>query len=141
MPRKFVQPGIVDDVYEAAGRIAMVPIRSGAQITRSIAGNGNGGFGLVGLIPEGRRAASVGVDDVSGIAGLIGPRDMVDVIASFDLKRGDRVEGTSLAVVQNVEVLAVGKRMAGSVLPMGKSKRSGVFGEVVKTLPPGVVIR
>ncbi len=137
IPKKFIQPGFIGDLRDAAGRIAMIPISSGTQVTSSVARRRSGGFGLSGVIPEGRRAISTGVDDISGVAGLIAPSDMVDVIATFDLKREGGVESTSLLLIENVEVLSVGKRMAAPQLSSKKNKRSGVFGGGKRSMSGG----
>ncbi len=60
------------------------------------------------IVPPGKRAMAVGVNEVIGVSGFILPKDRVDVIAT----RTD--QGTSKStetILQNVEVLAVGKRL------------------------------
>lgn len=54
-------------------------------------------------IPKGKRAVTVKVDEVVGVAGFIQPNSMVDVIGTWD------VTGTphSKVILQNIQVLAV----------------------------------
>ncbi len=93
------------------------------------------------LIEVGQRAIAIPVDEVSGIAGLIHPDDHVDIIGTFEtpremvlteanikkedrmaealeaLGRGGRLEvkRTTLTLLQNVLVLAVGNIVGGTV--------------------------
>src|SRR3990172_4241242 len=57
------------------------------------------------LVPPGKRAMAVGVNEVIGVSGFILPKDRVDVIAT----RSD--PKSSETILQNIEVLAVGKRL------------------------------
>ena len=60
------------------------------------------------LVPPGKRAMAVGVNEVIGVSGFILPKDRVDVIAT----RTDQGTGRSTeTILQNIEVLAVGKRL------------------------------
>jgi len=62
------------------------------------------------LIPDGMRAMSVPVDEVSVIAGFVKPKTHVDVLAAIS---GSSAEQPSFSkvVVQNVEVLAVAQEI------------------------------
>ena len=62
------------------------------------------------LIPEGMRAMSVPVDEVSVIAGFVKPKTRVDVLAAIS-STGDEQKSFSKIVVQNVEVLAVAQQI------------------------------
>ncbi|MFH1830381.1 MAG: Flp pilus assembly protein CpaB [Pseudomonadota bacterium] len=114
VPRKFALPNAINDLTNASGRIAMVPIRSGSQISSATARLPALAKGLSGVVPIGRRAFSVGIDRASGVAGLLRPNDSVDVIATFDLGNEASVKRTTLTIVQDALVLAVGTRLAGA---------------------------
>src|SRR5574337_257981 len=59
------------------------------------------------IVPPGKRAMAVGVNEVIGVSGFILPKDRVDVIAT----RTNQVQHpSSETILQNIEVLAVGKR-------------------------------
>lgn len=60
------------------------------------------------MVPPGKRAITVGVNEVIGVSGFILPKDRVDVIA---IRTTTGTSGYSETAVQNVEVLAVGKRL------------------------------
>lgn len=62
------------------------------------------------LVPSGKRAMAIGVNEVIGVSGFILPKDRVDVIATGT--GGDQRKGKlSETILQNIEVLAVGKRL------------------------------
>lgn len=77
---------------------------------------------LASKIPRDERAMSVPVDKISGVSGLLRPGDRVDVIGTFPVGSEDQVipeagGGTSVGYVtmtllQNVTLLAVGKRIS-----------------------------
>ncbi|MFL1466701.1 Flp pilus assembly protein CpaB [Marinobacter sp. HN1S83] len=57
------------------------------------------------LVPQDHQAMAIGVDEVSGVGGLLRPGDRVDVIASF--RRSDNDKPAALKLLGNVLVLAV----------------------------------
>jgi pilus assembly protein CpaB len=69
------------------------------------------GQGLATKIPRGKRAVSIAVNDVSGVAGLIQPNNFVDIVAIVRTGDGSRASDQTTfvtSVFQNVLVLAVG---------------------------------
>jgi pilus assembly protein CpaB len=78
-------------------------IIAGEQISeRRLLNAQNAGF--VGLIPPDKRAITVAVTEVTGVAGFVKPGDYVDVVVTFD--RQDTGEFASNFVLQNILVLA-----------------------------------
>lgn len=137
IPLKFSEPGALGDIENASGRVAAVPIRKNAQVTAMNARLASEIKSVSPLIPAGKRAVSVALDDAGAMAGLLKPNDMVDVIATFDLGGESQVKRTTLAVAENVQVLAVGKDVADSVQRQaGKTGKSGIFGGGAPVLGP-----
>lgn len=64
--------------------------------------------GLSTVIPKGKRAVSVRVNEVIGVAGFVLPKTRVDVLVSVNLG-GDKRKSASRMILQNVEVLAAGQ--------------------------------
>lgn len=128
VPRRFVQPGAIAAMEDAAGRIAAVPIRAGAQITAANARRPSELRSVAGLIPAGRRAFAISSDDSSGIAGLVKPNDMVDVMATFDLGHESSVRRTTMTIVENVQVLAVGSEVADALPAPPEKSKGRLFG-------------
>jgi pilus assembly protein CpaB len=66
--------------------------------------------GLTSVIPKGKRAVSVRVNDVIGVAGFVLPRTRVDVLLSVN-PGGQKGRSASKMILQNVEVLAAGQKI------------------------------
>ncbi len=127
IPRRFVAPGALGSVEEARGRVAMVSIAKGTQMTHAIA-RFSGKGGVSSLLPAGMRAFSIAVPRSGAAAGLVSPGDHADVLATFDL--GDRSfsQMTTLSIVKGARVLAVEKSVAGSPLEDSKTNsKPGIF--------------
>lgn len=95
---------------EVAGWVVVARISAGEILTRANVREPSAALGLAFLVPEGLRAVTVALDQVSGVAGLAKPGDHVDVIATFDLP-GTNVTITR-TVLQDVQVLAMGSQVA-----------------------------
>jgi pilus assembly protein CpaB len=106
IPRAFIQPGALRSADEADGQIAVAPIAAGEQVLANKITRG--GVALALAVPPGKRAVSVGVDAAGGVAGLLQPGDLVDVIASTD----DGGSPRTWMLLQAAPVLAVGKAFA-----------------------------
>lgn len=73
-------------------------------------------------VPAGQVAISVSVDQVHGVAGLLMPGDMVDVLA---VKAGDNNKTQVNVLYQNVNIIAIGTKaapQAGEVTSSSSSK-------------------
>jgi pilus assembly protein CpaB len=80
---------------------------------------GEHGF-LAAVLRPGMRAVAVGVDSVSGNAGLIWPGDRVDVILTQTLDDANRPAGRRIAaetVLQNTRVIAIDQLLVQGALP------------------------
>lgn len=60
------------------------------------------------VVPPGKRAMAVGVNEVIAVSGFILPKDRVDVIA---IKTDQGTSKSTETILQNIEVLAVGNRL------------------------------
>ena len=65
--------------------------------------------GLSSVIPRGKRAVSVRVNEIIGVAGFVLPRTRVDILVSIN-PQGDKARAASKLILQNVEVLAAGQK-------------------------------
>lgn len=129
VPRRHREPGAIDAVAQAAGRIAQVPIRTGTQVTAAIARRPSPARGLSAGIPAGRRAIAVSLPRAAAGAGLVRPGDAVDVLATFDLGTEAAVRRTTLALVPAAQVLAVNGELIGAVelAAGGGARKAGLF--------------
>lgn len=77
--------------------------------------------GLQTRIPNGFRAVSVAIDEISGVAYQLHPGDHVDVVSLIKRPRRDGrgFESMSRIILQNVEVAAVGRTLSASAKTSG----------------------
>lgn len=110
IPVELIQPGTAMEPNEVVGKISRNELYPEEPILLSRLHKDNdleGGLALT--IPEGQRALTVAVDDVSGVAGLLRPGDHVDVLVTFD-HEAEKTTLTSL-IMQNITILAVGQSL------------------------------
>jgi pilus assembly protein CpaB len=108
-PSAAVPPDGFKDVKELQDRIAKVSILRGeALLERKLAPLGTLG-GLSAVIAEGKRAMTVRVNDVVGVAGFALPGNYVDVMvnAQQEKERNEEARLISKTVLERVLVLAV----------------------------------
>ncbi len=104
IPSKYVNSDAVVDPAEINGKLTKAPIYRDEQILRSkVVGKDDRSGTLAFIVPAGKRAVTVAVNEVSGIAGMVMPGDIVDVLVTFDDNNENPM--TSL-ILQNISVLA-----------------------------------
>jgi pilus assembly protein CpaB len=92
------------DFLKEGPRIALQPIARNEPLLRSKVGLAGQGGLLSTLLDKDKRAVTVRVDDVSGVAGFVQPNSRVDIA----LIRSDQSgESYSNIILQNVKVLAI----------------------------------
>jgi pilus assembly protein CpaB len=67
--------------------------------------------GVAAVTDPKKRAMSVKVDDVIGVAGFIKPADRVDVMVTIDTVQGKPEHAVAKTILENVKVLAAGTQM------------------------------
>ncbi len=94
---------------QVTGRTAIDRYTAGEPIVEAklVPKEGQSGI-LTYKIPEGHRAMTVAVDQVSGVAGFISPGNIVDVVLTYT-SSGTNQLSVSKIVLQNVPVLATGQ--------------------------------
>lgn len=90
---------------DVLGKVASVPIASGAPILNSAVMAKDPGIGLAYTIKQNLRAMTIALDPVSSVAGFLKPGDHVDVLATFDAGHNQSLTRT---VLQDVPLLATG---------------------------------
>ena len=89
-------------------RVALFPIAVNEPILPNKISKEGEGASMSSLLPDGMRAATVRINDVSGVAGFIQPNDSVDVLITRQPPEGTQ-EVTDV-LLQNVHVLAMGRQ-------------------------------
>ena len=108
-PSGSLPPGTFSDMKELQDRVAKVGVLRGeAVLEGKLAPKGTLG-GLSAVIAAGKRAMTVRVNDVVGVAGFALPGNYVDVMvnAQQDKARGEEGKQISKTVLEHVLVLAV----------------------------------
>lgn len=123
----MVPSGALTDKNAVVGKKAGTTIFSGDMITARKLSQKAGGF--VGLIPDGMRAVSFSVNDVTGVSGFAKPGDKVDILLVTSREGMDRI--TSKILLKDVLILAVNK---SSGTPQPQPQKTDKDG---KNLPDG----
>jgi len=108
-PTGSLPPGAFREVKDVQDRVLKVGVLKGdAILDRKLAASGTQG-GLSAVIAPGKRAMTVRVNDVVGVAGFALPGNYVDVMVNSqqDTARGEAPVPVSMTVLEHVLVLAV----------------------------------
>ncbi|MGB9802892.1 Flp pilus assembly protein CpaB [Desulfofundulus sp.] len=125
MPSAYIHKEALAERGEAVGKITTTVIYPGEQILKTkIAGLKDSSQGLAFLVSPGKRAATIAVNDVSGIAGLLRPGDKVDVTGTVDVPSGGSRQTVTSLLIQNVNVLAVNQSTDANPNPVKGGHKS-----------------
>lgn len=129
IPAQYVQPKALAskaDLVNKEGNLAymsIVPIVENEQLVTTKLAPLGFETGVSAVIPTDMRSVVV-AGDATEVVGIIRPGSRVDVLVSLDYEQGGKRIQESVTLLQNVQVLAVGRRIVGSIDP--KSGKGGV---------------
>ena len=103
--------GTFQGMADVVGRGVIVPIHKNEVVLSSKLASLKGGAGLPSLIPAGKRAVSVQVNEVISVAGFVAPGTHVDVLLTGRPSTPGAQDAMTTTVLENVEVLAAGQEM------------------------------
>jgi len=103
-PSKNVPNGFYMQPGEVLGRGVMTTVHRNEPLLAAKLADKNAGGGMPLTIPDGKRAVSVEVDQVIGVAGFVLPGTRVDVLATV-MPNANRSETTTRIILQNIPVL------------------------------------
>lgn len=106
-PKELIPPQAASALNQVDGRVVLNPISSGEPILFSKLAPVGTAAGLSSLMEENKRALTIRVDDVTGVAGFIHPGDKVDILADMRVRGLD--ESFSKTILQNIKVLSIGQ--------------------------------
>jgi len=107
IPATAIHPRAARRIEDVAGRVAVAPIFADEQVlTNKLAAPGVN-VGLSYTLPKDKRAMTIAVNEVIGVAGFVFPGDRVDVVATVN--SGDL--HLTKVVLQDVEVLAIAQKV------------------------------
>lgn len=109
-PSGSIPNGAFNDIAKLDGRVAITGIQPGEPVLESrLAPEGTKG-GLSAVVPEGKRAITVRVNDVIGVAGFTLPGNYVDIMVNTEntgANRNNADQMISKIVLERILVLAV----------------------------------
>lgn len=106
-PQHLIPANAAASFKEVEDRVVATWLEKGEPIILGKLAPKGTAAGLSGLLGEDKRALTVRVDDVTGVAGFIHPGDRVDVLADFKIPKTD--DFFSKTILQNVTVLTTGQ--------------------------------
>ena len=120
-PSASLPPGVFRSMPEllpqGKRRVALRPIQINQPLLAAdLSGEGQNAS-IAALLPDGMRAATVRINDVSGVAGFVKPNDTVDVLITRQpIGGGGAAQGGQVTEVllQNVRVIAMGQDAVGA---------------------------
>ena len=114
-PSEFVDPDVVSNPDEIVGNVAGVPIKKGQTIVKSSLLTPGPDTGISLQIAPSKRAITIPVDEVRGVAKLIRPGDRVDILAAVDTGKGVNQRREVQTLMQDVVVLAAGVNIMNNI--------------------------
>jgi pilus assembly protein CpaB len=110
-PNASIPPGSFNSIAQllpgGQRRVALLPISINEPILASKLSSSGSGASIAALLPEGMRAATVRINDVSGVAGFVQPSDTVDVLITRQNAGAAQSTQLSDVLLQNVRVIAI----------------------------------
>jgi pilus assembly protein CpaB len=111
-PPASIPEGHFTNADSANDRVLLVDIKRNEMLLESkLAPLGTTSGGVAAVTDINKRAMSVKVDDVIGVAGFIKPADRVDVMVTIEPTPGKHDHAVSKMILENVRVLAAGTQM------------------------------
>lgn len=107
-PAHSVPSGFSRSPSEVQGRGLLTDVKANEPLLSSKLASKEAGGGLSIVIPPGKRAMSVEVDEVVGVAGFVLPGTRVDVLVTLDQAAGEEIPRTRL-LLQNIRVASAGQ--------------------------------
>jgi len=109
--KETLPPGYFSDLNQIEGRVVILPVKTNEPILETkLAPVSVTTGGMSAVVKTGKRAIAVKGDKVIGLAGLIRPGNIVDVLVSIQDPRGDKKEVTKV-ILENILVLATGSEI------------------------------
>lgn len=132
--------GALTNTVQVVGKVITRPMVQGEAFTKScFASDSMTGVYLASAVPEGKRAVAISLQESYGMAGILYPGSVVDVLVSLENPGGDgRAVATTL--LQGLQVLAIGSQTVTSAQefedkgPGALAKKQGTVNHRMVTL-------
>lgn len=120
-PAKDLPKSALLDPALADGKALLYPVLQNEPITANKLSALAGAEGVAAVIEPGKRAISVPITDISGVAGLIQPRMHVDVLFT---RVGSMADALTTVVLEDVVVLSIGKNTEAQPAQPGQAAQA-----------------
>jgi pilus assembly protein CpaB len=107
IPSEFLSKGTLDRLEDLQDLTTLAPFNAGEPILFNKLAHSS--QSLAAAVPEGKRAFTLGVDAMSGVAGLVRPGDLVDVL-TLNATEKSGPTGGAVMLFQAIQVLAAGSQ-------------------------------
>ena len=107
-PQEVIPPNSASSMRELENRVVKVPIPQGNPILFSMLAPEGTAAGLSGILEDGKRALTIKVDEVAGVAGFLHPGDHVDVLVDMAM-HGENKEHFSKTILHDISILTTGQ--------------------------------
>lgn len=125
MPIEFVPPGAVQDPNEIIGMVALVSFRKGEPILKNKVTRPSPLTGISLQISPGKRAVTIPVSEMSGVAKLLKPGDRIDLIGAVSVGTGENKQTEVKPIMQNIPILATGTRIQNELPVLYEKNKKG----------------
>lgn len=114
-PIDFIQPQALQNPELAVGMVALAPIKAGEQVLESKIMEPGPVTGLSLQVAPSKRAVTIPVDEMRGVAKLLKPGDRIDLVAALDIGKGPNQRREVKTIMQDVTVLATGLKIVNEL--------------------------
>lgn len=121
VPDIYAHPNGIRDASEAVGKTVTSDISAGEEILKEkLVGEKDKADRLAYVIPLNKRAVTIAINEVTGVANNIKVGDHVDLMVTIEASLGGSESKTyTVLPLQNIEVLAVGSKGADNKVTAG----------------------
>lgn len=114
-PSKFVEPNAVTQPDNIIGHVPATPIKKGEQLLMNKLLLPGSETGIALQVSPAKRAVTIPVTEVTGIAKLIRPGDRVDIVAAIDVGRGSSMKREVSTIMTDIPILATGQNVVNNL--------------------------
>ncbi len=125
IPIEFVSPGAVTDPNEIIGQVALVSFKPGEVILKNKITKPSPLTGLSLQVSPGKRAITIPIDEMRGVAKLLKPGDRVDILAAVSIGSGQSRRKEVRPLMQSAPILATGVKIHNELPVLYEKNRKG----------------
>lgn len=114
-PVDFIEPGALSHPEHAIGLVALTPIQPNEQILKNKIIEPGPLTGLSLQVSPQKRAITIPVDNIRGVAKLLKPGDRIDILASLNIGTGRSQKREVKTIMQDVVILSTGLRITNEL--------------------------